>query len=351
MRVESYRNVVAHWRHSAILAVVALLCGFASVHGVIGSTRSLTDVLTLQTELGANAFVVSSPTSQNLVATDCEALRNIPGVRSAGTRLRVSTTAFISAPGTPVTIWDVTPGFVAFTFPDLELGATDGASFGRTIATDLGAVQGSMVIESRMANSYFAVSGVSSLSVERVRGSMQAVLVPVATNELVNSCFVEAHPAYRDSVEMLLASWFGPTSEWVVSPLAPPEQFEIDIGKAAQNGPMQLVSPLLAGFIIFLVASLWWSRRHEFALYSLLGFGPRHLLGLLSLEWSATVFAPTVAGGIAAFAVQGIHGIAPPFIPAAITQIAMFYVAVAATPAIGFFVVQSVRAVNLLKGA
>lgn len=349
--VESYRNVSAHWRHSSICAVIALLCAFAAVYGVISSMRSLTGVMQLQTDLGASAFVVTSTTSQSLPVSDCEAVRNVVGVRSAGARLRTTTANFISAPDTSVTLWEVSPGFIDFVFPDLSRETSVGMTFGKTIATDLGATAGAVMVYADGTSRYFTISAVSALSVERVRGSMQAVMVPVISDGVTNSCFVEAHPAYRESVEMALVSWFGPADQWDVSPLATPEQFEIDIDAAVQSQPMRLVSPLLAGITVLVSVSLWWSRRQEFALYGLLRFSAPQLVCLLTIEWGVTVLAPATAGGVAAIAATGVSGVSSALVPLGVLQVALFGIVTITTPALGFVIIRSVRAVHLLKGA
>lgn len=349
--VESIRNVGAHWKLSLVCAVVAFLGGFASVGTAIGSAHELTHVLERQTALGVNAYIVTSSTSDSFPASQCEALRNVGGVESAGARLSVSTVEVASAPGTPISVWEVTPGFVSFVFPDLKPTTGAGLALGNTIAAELGASARGIVTVTPGGERYMHVSGASALAVERIKGANRTVLVPMAANAMVRTCFVEAEPAYKESVGEVLVSWFGPSGNWAVAPLLPPGQFEVDVEDSVRSGPSTWMSPVLGGVTVLVAACLWWSRRQEFALYDLLGLRTRELVSLIALEWIITVFSAALCGGLVALAYHGIKAIEPAFTAVMAAQISVYFLVICAAPAIGFVVVRAVRSADLLKGA
>lgn len=335
-----------------ICALVSLAVGFGATNAVVDGARDLTSVLQKQTELGANVYVVASPIGQNFSAAECEALRNVAGVKSAGARIGTYTATSSQAPSDPITIWEVTPGFVRIAFPDLsEESVPGGLYFGTAIAADVGVAPGSTLDIDREGGRFVVVSGESALSTERLNGSSRVALAPLISDAPASACFVEADVAYRDAVGKLLITWFGPASEWTVASLLPADRFEISVQDSLRNGSMMWIWAVLGGFAVLTASILSWSRRQEFALYGLLGLRAGHVLGLLTLEWIATMFAPAVCGGLLATIYLGPVEVDPLFGSATVVLIAAFYLVLCTAPALGFVLLRATPPVDLLKGA
>lgn len=331
--------------------MIALLGGLTVLGGTISSYRDLTSQLKDQIAKGSHAYVVTSSAARVLSPTRCEAVRNLQGVRTAGAQVRVYSTAASSAPDSVIAVWEGTAGLGEFMFPDLDEAHTIGAAAGRDVAAATGAAPGAVLRLEGASDYSVVVSGVSSLATERIKGSSRALFIPTARPASASACFVEALPGYEDALEATLTTWFGPANEWTVASLLPPGRFEVDIAEAARAGAMKWISPGFGLVIVVISASLWWSRRQEFALYDLLGFRPRHQLLMLFVEWSVTAMVPAICGAGLAVACLGLAGIHVELRHIAAAIVVAHFATICIAPAVGFVFVRGIRSVDLLKGA
>lgn len=346
--IETYRSVAAHRVAAILIGAVSAATSYAVVLFSLLGMMSLTSIWDSQIDRGLNVFIVTSDVPGTVPAERCNELLGVVGVRSAGAVLGTRTTSFASSPSLRVTVEHVTPGYVRVAFPQAENLRT--AAAGADLAKDLGMVDVGTLREVNATHG-FSVSPVPPRPVSRFSGLENSLLLPSVARGFANECFVEAEPAYRDSVERTLSVWFKASQSWTVVPLVSADQVETDVASAVKEFPMRLIAPTLGVFVVILGLAIWWGRRQEFALYRLLGFRPGQILRMLCVEWLSLVLAPASAAALLALASSSPALIEPAFMPYGITWILMFFAALVTGPPIAIFTLFSVKPADVLKGS
>lgn len=342
---EGYRNVASRSGGSWILGLVTLV---ATV-GVIALSSSLllvaTDDLERARDGGANAFIVASDGGPAITAERCDQLLEVEGVRSAGAVLATRAATFESSPDDVISVQEVTPGYGRVAFPGAS--THPGAAVGATAAKLTGARAGSALLE-RARSQPVVVAYAAGAGESRIPGAENSVLVPTLPGGTVTECVVEAEPANRAAVERLLLTWFAPGEYWSVLPMARSGAAE---GVLDGRALIVFAPPAIALAVIALATSMHSSRRPEYALYRLLGWTRGQLLGMITWECSATVFAPAAAGVVLGLVIGSPLAIAPEYRQFLALGVITYLLVLLVVPPVIVGVVTRMSAIDALKGA
>jgi hypothetical protein len=353
---------------SALLAVVAAGLLAAVVALSVGEAAGIETRYRSQVAQGRFVLVARSPGRDGLDAARCEALRDLPGVRSAGAVLQQTAAYPLAAPLRRFDLLTVTPGLVPVWFPDASPYSGPGLAAGDGVAAELGLVDGA-VLQTNVAGA----RSQSDASDAGVRRSRVATVLPAAVRSpeagqmlfevavpagRTSACFVEPRPASRAAVESALGGWFGVDELATVSPF-------LDEQLTGRQPEAELANRVsrwvwLAGVsaAVGLVAVLWYGRREEFALYRLLGLRRGALGVLLATEAALTVAVPALIGGSVALVVclssletaSRSDGGVPALAPLVGADVASFVLGMVLIPVIGLGVVSWRSTFDALKG-
>lgn len=303
---EGFANVICSPVQSSIAIVLAAIVGFSvvllpglEVERVASQSRE-------EANRGLHVAVVSDTQRQPLSAPRCEALAELEGVRYAG---GVMASRRVYSPLLPVDgidLIEVSPSWVSIIWPDVN--AADELVAGPKLAASLGLVPGAKIpIADDKSLSQPLTVTVSSLSAATPRSTKyENALISVGPLfGTVGECLVEFEPEKFWSASALLTYWFAGQEIVIREMYSRPE---------TQSSPQQQLESMLLKYLpapgFFIVAVVFlgqvWSRRQEFALYSVLGSRPDEILILLTAEYSLRFCIPVIFGAVSGTLLVGL---------------------------------------------
>lgn len=254
------------------------------------------------------------------------------------------TITFQTAPHEPLSLREVTAGYPRAVFPDAP--TVSGAVLGAIASTVTGAASESY-LKPTDTDEVIRVGYASQLGTSRVPGLERAVLVTAPPSGYVNECLVEAEPENRETVEQLLLTWFEPGTTWNVVPMYHAEAFNSDSGV---TGIVRVLSPSVAAVAVMMFAIVQWTRRADYALYRLLGVGRAQLLGMITLEWCATLVTASATGTVFGLTVTSHHDLVADIRPMLWMNLLQYFSMLLIAPPLALAAATRMSTVNTLKG-
>lgn len=112
-----------------------------------------------------------------------------------------------------------------------------------------------------------------------------------------------------------------------------------------------LFAPVAALVTVAFLGAAHWTRRSDYALYRLLGWGRGQLLVMILWEWGATVLAAATAGLVLGLSATDPLAIAPEFRPLLLTALGSHLLVLCVGPALTLVAATRLAPVDALKGA
>ncbi len=370
---EAGANAASSPARSLLIAVVAAMLAASVVALSVAEVAAIQGRFRDQVEQGRFVLVVRTPVRDGLDARRCDALRDLPGVRSAGAVLEETTAYPLASPLRPYDVLVVTPGLVPVLFPTAPTATKAGIIVGADAASELGLVPGSFLQTApASARSHKALTAadpetavdrhrVASVLPTAVRATPagRTIFEPVAASGSTSACFVDPAPPARSAVAVAMAGWFGPDQPAAVSPYLDEQvagrQPEAELAGRATRWVWLAAALVLTA----LLSVLWYGRREEFALYRLLGLRRGSIAVLLAAETVVTVAGPSLVGASIALvlcasklATDGQTGDdGAVLLPLVAADAASFALALGLLPLVGWCVVGWRSTFDVLKGS
>ncbi|MFK4806161.1 hypothetical protein ACI3KX_09850 [Microbacterium sp. ZW CA_36] len=285
---EAWRTTTAHaWRSIVGLTVMTAVLASGVAIEAEAVHRTMTTVEGEYTQ-GANVLIVSNQGGV-LDGARCQALSHQDGVSAAGGATSTDVVRIGDPSVLSVRRVRATSGY--FEILDLALPLMNGVvgAVGPGIAAELGVGQRSRLKLSDATSVTVARSSTESIAGERTR--WLTVLAP--TLPAVNECWVEVEPGALDAIQALVVATFGKADHLQVDSAHDRALLTATLGAWQQRWTRW------AGFAAGAAATLFCGillapRRHEYALYKLLGM-PRTSVWLICATEAALL---TAAGAL-----------------------------------------------------
>jgi hypothetical protein len=286
---ETVLNVLSNPARSAITVIAAAAAGACVILATVSNVDDIVRAHQLQLARGLSTLSVTALDGHPMSAAACDAMNSVAAVKTAGGV--ISTEQVEVANGaTPIKVEYVTAGYFAAAYPT---EATKGIQSiaGEDLVGEVGAAAGSVLAITTPES----IRGLLSLDAvadapSRVTGINRDVLVTVAPIGSVSECLVEAYDGQADDVALVVPSFF--TGPVVVRPFLPTGTLDRDPAQELAHRYSGLLWLGAGAVIIALIATSWFARRQETAIYRLVGFDRRSLGAVVGLETVVTTVVP-----------------------------------------------------------
>lgn len=359
---EALANSRAFLVRTIVVCVVSASIGAGTTAFTLAEVSGISRSFDQQQLRGVDALTVASPDGNGLDAARCEAVRTISGVVTAGGHLGSRRIVSAHAPGSPITVHGVTPGYLGIAFPAEPALWHAGIVAGQHAAEELGLYPGSHLtltdrVEPTTPGSQTSSSSAAAtqLKIEataqqesRFSGLNRDIFVTEAPVGPISECLVAAIPGNSDAVAVVLEGWFA-KSDIRIAKLVPASQLELDASRQLSTRWSQWGWVIAGSVLVLMQAFLWWSRRSEMALYRFLGFGSGSRLTLVLVDTVLLVAAPAQFG--VALAVAALSADASSVALTSVLADAVRFIAVVALAApAAFFMSRGAHLIDTLKG-
>ena len=186
---EAWRNMTSGVTRGFVFAIVFwLFCGGAAV----AQARIVVNLIqeaTMFRQSGAAVWIISQPYGIN--GPQCDQLANLPGIIAAGAIRSGPTITLAVLPSTPITTWEITPGF-----PGLfnQTTATGGVWLSDDLA-DRAGVTTSTSLMPLVDGTSLRIAGIYTYPADgRLPTLSYTIAAPVVSNQPFDQCWVEAWP-------------------------------------------------------------------------------------------------------------------------------------------------------------
>lgn len=341
---ETRRNFVSSPARTLTLVLMFLAVGAGVSAFTSGDTERIAAVAERQYRAGAFVYELVGPSGQRVDALKCDSLNSVEGVTAAGGVMARTLVSLQSQPDAQLRVLTVTPRFIAAAWP--EVGATGSLSvFAGSSLHEQGIQAGAWV-------RYYTTQGESQLihidavaQSQSVTGEERLLAEVAPPSGTVDSCLVLVAPPAALSAGQAFVGLFGPgtTVREVLlhsELVADPE--ELFASRLSQYG--WLVGGVACAIILL---GSWLGRRHEFALYRLMGFTESAIFVMLSIEAVLVCVLPGQLGIMIGFGSQALD---PLTSQALIFDVARFDAAVLVIPAIGYVLLPRGSLLPALRG-
>lgn len=305
---EPWSNVTG-WKAVALLIAIASAALGAGVawSTVTTADRSLGEIAVLE-ETGRHVLRVvptGGSAGGRLPGAFCDGLQSIDAVRASYGLVDTDQLRLVT--GELVTRQRVTPGVLGYLHREASSAAEPALLIGATIASRLGAVDGSYVRFAADApaeiSSRTSRAGVLA-STPRTDDLDDSVIEIVAPTEPVSECRVEPEPSAKAQLAAALPALAPADSDVEVVALRPEIETQDEPDRRLLVLPGDLATrgaAMLAGLVL---VAWWYIRRAEWALYRTFGMSTRAMGALAVLEWLIVCAAPMLLGGLWGIAVS-----------------------------------------------
>lgn len=348
IRGEALRNILATPVRTIITAALTVVLGALTVLAASFDVSSIHDRWRTAVESGSTTFVVTSQRLNSIPASQCDQLRSVSSVVSAGGR--TSSRSVIPYPfkSERFQLEVVTPGFTQIMWPGLA-GANASVVPSPAVAERFGLTQGASLVLGGERTATYEVTAVPA-GKPRVPQFSNSLLVASAPLGTVNECYVESAPGAVSDVEKLLSGWFDPGLKPSVLRFVIPKSTDVDSQEELDQRTSR-VAPLVAGVVLVIFAlGTVWAKRQEYALYRLLGLNLRGLTRMMVVEWLLLHVIPLAVGftGGMLFATKALF--LPVVWTAAATDITVLGLLVTTIPAMATLIIHRTDPINAIKG-
>src|SRR6218665_2214631 len=263
------------WKYLLVLLSLTVLLSAAPTLNLLVTAQT---VRTLEARIsaGSNVLIVTS-NGGSVDAATCLALNSNSTILHAGTVNSHRVTALRSAPGAVFERATVSPEYLDIVSPHQRKG-TNGAYLGSAIAQEL-SISFDAPMEFIDGQKTTAVAPINDLRDETRK---RWVFVTQPPGLRASECWIEAKPGAADDIRALIPGVFHLDSELKINTLIANDDSEIrDTWKTRPSQFAGITSGVLTAFLL---ALLLWSRRSEYALYSLVGFSTADTVRLAVFE-------------------------------------------------------------------
>ncbi|MBN9176246.1 MAG: hypothetical protein J0I43_02595 [Microbacterium sp.] len=236
------------------------------------------------------SVVVIGGSGASVGSDECDALRKVSAVRSAGAILGQAASALRP------TVVDVTAGLPALQWPSsstlpvnvaVGVGQVDiGLSTGRTSST-LPRID------------FFATTR------GRIPALDSAVVVTSLRVQTVSECYVEATPGAEQAVALYATSMLTSSAATQAIPLRTGPTSGIEAQAEIDASPHLILVVIASALVVLIGCGSAWSRRHEQAVYQQLGITTLEVMTMSIVDWVLVVITPTAIGATTALALIG----------------------------------------------
>lgn len=327
---EVHRNLMSSPVRSLVLMLMFLAIGVGVSAFTRGDTDRIAAVAATQYRAGAFVYELVGPSGARVDALKCNSLNGVDGVVAAGGVMASSVVALESQPEAQLRLLTVTPSFIGAAWPGVS-SANRLSVFAGNSLKDLGIAPDSRVrYQTTQGESY--VLHVDAVAHDPSVTGEERLLVEVAPpSGTLDSCLVLVAPPATHAAGEAFSGFFGAgttvravllSSDLIADP------------KALFASRLSGLGWLAAGLAcaIILVGS-WLARRHEFALYRLMGFTEPAVFVMLCAEAALVCFVPAQLGLMIGV---GGHGLDPLTAQALFVDVARLDAVMLALPAIGY---------------
>jgi len=277
------------WRFATAVLLVAAFVGGALAIDLFAANGALVSLSALE-DAGADVLVVRDEAG-TLDGPTCERLERQPGVSASGGVSAPSVESLAGVGGVSFRAIHVTQGYLRVIYPKEEISAAVNAVLGPDIAQEIGIGRWGLVTTA--AGDQFRTQLATHQSRALDRGRWINILQ--AAPGTVRECWVAALPGSLQSVKDLLPWAFATTSQLRIESLVS-EDRSLAAARAWTTRPTQwawVVAACGAGAVVGMVLV---QRRHEYALYKLLGGRMNVIVVVAAIEgWAITVLGTMIS--------------------------------------------------------
>jgi hypothetical protein len=285
---EAALNAASSPVRTSLIAALSALIGGAVVLSTAGNVNDVVQAHRAQELRGLSTLSVTAADDEPLSAAGCDSLTSIEVVNSAGGEISTARVQPANSPIT-VTVRHVSPGYLAVAFPGEDTKGLESIA-GRDLREELGLVPGGLLAEGSESAPPITIHEVASTPA-RIDGTNRDVLVAAPPTGTVTECLVDVANGQSETVASVIPSHF--SSAVVVRHFLASDSVDRDPASELRHRWSGLVW-LAGGLGIVLFNSYaWWSRRHETALYRLLGFRPESVATVVALEMFLVSLVPS----------------------------------------------------------
>jgi hypothetical protein len=277
---EVLRNVTASPVRTALTALAAAVVGASVVLATVANVDDIVQAHETQELRGLSTLSITGVNGEAVSAGECDATNTLDAVSAAGSVLRVEQIHPANT-DTPVSVRYTTPGYIAVAYPGTKRDVESIA--GGDLVAEIGAVSGGTISDAtRGAQTVGITIEVAATSRSRIEGINRDLVVAVAPLGATSECLVEVSDGLTNEVAAAMPAFFStPIS---VRPFLPADRVDRDPARELDTRWSQVVWVGGGVGVALFAAFAWWSRRHETALYRLLGFTKRSIAILVGLE-------------------------------------------------------------------
>ncbi|MBM7826622.1 ABC transporter permease family protein [Microbacterium aurum] len=274
---------------SATLILGVALAGVGAAEAVI-TGRSLA---TMEAEKAKGSTVVIVDRNEgDIDGARCLRLGSSAGVTAVGTVARVETVGVLGYPSVPFQHAVVTPGLIGILYPSLQVRQNVTGIAGEAVADEVGLVDGSEV---KTTGGSTLVLQLPDEGTPRSQDRARWLYTFESTPTRVRECWVEATPGSVERVREVIAATFSETRDLRVRSQASTATYDATRASWLAR-PTQFAwtgGALIGAAIAF---TLTFTRRHELALYRLLGASKSETALIGVVATCASIFIATILG-------------------------------------------------------
>ncbi|MGN8552196.1 UNVERIFIED_CONTAM: hypothetical protein OHV15_06405 [Microbacterium sp. SLM126] len=272
---------------SILLGLLLAAAGGAELVSTTGAMAAMER----EVNKGATVLIVDRNDGE-IDGSRCLGLSLLEGIRAAGAVSAARTTGFVGYPSIPFQSATATPGVVDILYPDLRLAPETEGLAGEAVIAEIGLVDGSRVT---LTDHAALTIGIPKAHGPRTETRARWIYTFHPTVTRASECWIEADVGNTEAVREIVVAAFADVKDLRVHPLSSSATLDIT-RKSWTERPTQffwMAGALATGGLVLI---LLYQRRHEFALYRLLGMGRAQTAlvaaaGAMALTTTATLFA------------------------------------------------------------
>jgi len=299
---EAHANLKATPVRSLSIGALTLLLTLAVGFGVLAETQSIAEEERNRIEIGGETLVATTDSRDGLSAQRCDSLEEISAVEASGGVVRSEYVAIDLLPSRRVDVLYATPGFVGAVWPHgAATTGTPSVFVGEELADDLGLRVGDHVkiLPDGTEPVVLPVGGVLGAT-NRLGLPGQLIVIETPAQGFVPQCVVSLSPGNGGELDsVVLALLRTPGAETFLGPVV--------AGRAGDVLPEERLASRLTRFLplaggaacAVLITAFWFARRHDIALYRLLGMRSGGTLLMIAAEHLWVVIVPACVGALA----------------------------------------------------